>query len=223
MKMPSRLVASDALNAGTRNSRGSIIGSARRNWRRTNTTPTATPARMEATTSGENPSWAISLIPKITVSTVSSSRAALRRSSRSARGSRYSGSTLGPRTSSRAMTGRVSRNTEPHQKCSSSTPPTTGPIAPPAEKLVIHTPMAVVRCLGSWNMLKISDSVDGARVAPATPSRARLRISISGVVENAATTETIPKAAAPVSSSRRRPIRSPSVPMVTRNPATMKP
>ena len=71
--------------------------------------------------------------------------------------------------------------------------------------------MAVVRCLWSWNMLKISDSVDGARVAPAMPSRARLTISISGVVENAASTETAPKAAAPISSSRR-PIRSPRSP-----------
>jgi hypothetical protein len=96
-------------------------------------------------------------------------------------------------------------------------------MAPPAEKLVIHTPMAVVRWRGSWNMLKISDSVDGARVAPAMPSRARLAISISGLTENAASTDTTPKAEAPHSSSRRRPIRSPRVPMVTRNPATMKP
>jgi hypothetical protein len=223
MKMPSRLVARAALNAGIRNSRGSIIGSARRNCRRTKITPTTSPARIEETTGQESPSWAISLTPKVAVSTATSSRAALTRSSRSAPGSRYSGSTRGPRTSSSAMTGRVSRNTEPHQKCSSSTPPTTGPIAPPAEKLVIHTPMAVVRCLGSWNMLKISDSVDGARVAPAMPSSARLAISISGLVENAAATETRPKAAAPLSSSRRRPIRSPKVPMVTRNPATMNP
>src|SRR5215218_4016959 len=197
MKMPTRLVARAALNAGTLNSRGSIIGSARPNCRRTNTTPTASPTRMAETTSQERPSWAISLTPKITVSTATRSRAALARSSRSAPGSRYSGSTRGPRTSSRAMTGKASRNTEPHQKCSSSTPPTTGPTAPPAEKAVIHTPMATVRCLGSWNMLKISDSVDGARVAPAMPSRARLAISISGLTENAAATETTPKAAAP--------------------------
>ena len=83
--------------------------------------------------------------------------------------------------------------------------------------------MATVRCLGSWNMWKISDSVDGASVAPAMPSRARLTISISALVENAASTETTPKAAAPISSSRRRPIRSPRVPMVTSEPATMKP
>jgi hypothetical protein len=70
-------------------------------------------------------------------------------------------------------------------------------------------------------MLKISDRVDGAIVAPAMPSRARLTMSMPVVVENAASSDTAPKAAAPVSSSRRRPMRSPSVPMVMRNPATM--
>jgi len=72
-------------------------------------------------------------------------------------------------------------------------------------------------------MLRISDRVEGARVAPATPSRARAAISISGVVENAASTEATPNAAAPASSSRRRPIRSPRVPMVTSDPAARNP
>ena len=72
-------------------------------------------------------------------------------------------------------------------------------------------------------MAKISDNVDGARVAPAIPSSARLAISCSALVDSAASTDTTPKAVAPSSSSRRRPIRSPRVPMVTRNPATMNP
>ena len=38
-------------------------------------------------------------------------------------------------------------------------------------------------------MLRISDSVDGASVAPATPSSARVAISISALVEKAASTE----------------------------------
>jgi hypothetical protein len=69
----------------------------------------------------------------------------------------------------------------------------------------------------------MSDSVEGASVAPATPSSARLTISISALTENAATTDTAPNAAAPRSSNRRRPIRSPSVPIVTSAPATRKP
>src|SRR5215208_8147974 len=70
-------------------------------------------------------------------------------------------------------------------------------------------------------MLRISARVEGASVAPAVPSRARVAISISELVENAASTEAAPKAAAPISSSRLRPIWSPSVPIVIRNPATL--
>jgi hypothetical protein len=50
-------------------------------------------------------------------------------------------------------------------------------MAPPAEKLAIQMPMATVRSCGSRNMLRISESVDGASVAPATPSKARAAIS----------------------------------------------
>jgi hypothetical protein len=72
-------------------------------------------------------------------------------------------------------------------------------------------------------MWKMSDRVDGARVAPATPSRARATIRVSAVGAKAASTETTPNAAAPMSRSRRRPMRSPRVPMVMREPATMNP
>ena len=74
-------------------------------------------------------------------------------------------------------------------------------------------PMATVRCRSSRNMLRISDSVDGASVAPASPSSARVAMSISALVEKAAATEPMPKAAAPIRSTLRRPMRSPSVPM----------
>jgi hypothetical protein len=67
------------------------------------------------------------------------------------------------------------------------------------------------------------DSVDGASVAPASPITARLAMSISALVENAASTEAMPNAAAPIRSSLRRPIRSPSVPIVMSDPATMNP
>jgi hypothetical protein len=88
---------------------------------------------------------------------------------------------------------------------------------------VIQIPIATVRWPSSWNMLRISDRVEGAIVAPAIPSSARAAISISALVENAASSEAIPKKTAPISSSRRRPMRSPSVPIVISAPATMKP
>ena len=59
--------------------------------------------------------------------------------------------------------------------------------------------------------------------APARPSNARATMSISVLVENAASTETAANATAPIMSRRRRPIRSPSVPIVIKEPATRKP
>ena len=72
-------------------------------------------------------------------------------------------------------------------------------------------------------MLRISDSVDGASVALAIPSSARAAISIHVDVENAASTDAKPNAAAPIRSKRRRPIRSPRVPIVISDPAIRKP
>jgi hypothetical protein len=83
--------------------------------------------------------------------------------------------------------------------------------------------MAKVRWLWSWKRLRMSDNVDGAIVAPASPSSARATISISALVENAARRDATEKKAAPIIRSRRRPIRSPRVPIVMRAPATMKP
>ena len=156
-------------------------------------------------------------------STAPSDSATLHESMRPASGSRYSGSRLGPSSRSKPITGTATRNTALQWNHSMITPPTTGPIAPPIEKLAIHTPMANWRWRSSWNMLRIRDIVEGASVAPATPSSARVAISIAALVEYAAISDAAAKAAAPISSSLRRPMRSPRVPMVIRKPATMKP
>jgi hypothetical protein len=52
---------------------------------------------------------------------------------------------------------------------------------------------------------------------------ARLAMSISGLVENAANSDATANHAAPTSSSLRRPMRSPSVPAVMSAPETRKP
>ena len=142
---------------------------------------------------------------------------------RPAFGSRNSGSSAGAKASSRSMIGTLMRNTAPHQNCVRIAPPTSGPMAAPMEKLATQTPIANVRSRLSRNMLRISESVDGASVAAAMPCTARAAISISALVEKAAKSEVIPKAAAPIINRRRRPMRSPSVPMVISAPATMKP
>ena len=199
------------------------MGCASVGWRRTNATPRASPARRTSTGSQPMPSWAICLRPRMTRSTAAIERTALAISGRPALGFRYSGRSRGPTTRRSTITGTATRNTEPHQKCSSSTPPISGPIAPPSEKLVAQTPIATVRWRASMNMLRISESVDGASVAPAIPRSARLRISISGARGEGGDVEAMPNAAAPISSRRRRPIRSPSVPIVISEPASRKP
>lgn len=133
-----------------------------------------------------------------------------------------SGISLMPTTTRTAITGRLMRKTEPHQKCSSRNPPTTGPTAAPAEAIAPQMPMARLRSRGSWNRLRIRARVDGIRVAPATPSSARATIIISGVVAYALSTETAPNATAPISSSFLRPIRSPRLPIETSRPAMTK-
>ncbi len=125
--------------------------------------------------------------------------------------------------SSTTITGTPIRKTDPHEKYSSSRPPTSGPMALPTEKPDTHTPMAAVRWRGSRNMLRISDMVEGIKVAPAMPSKARAAISIPALVEKAASADATPNAAAPLNSSLRRPMRSPSVPIVISDPAIMNP
>ena len=149
--------------------------------------------------------------------------AALSRSGLPAFGSRYSGRRNGPTASSRIMTGTLIKNTAPHQKYSRIAPPSNGPIAPPREKAMIQMLMAVVRSRASRNMLRMSERVDGAMVAPATPNTARETINIPALRENAARIDAAPKSTAPIKSRRRRPMRSPSVPIVMSEPASRNP
>ena len=72
-------------------------------------------------------------------------------------------------------------------------------------------------------MFRMSAREDGASVAPATPNRARAAISIPGLVENAAISDASANTPAPISSSRRRPTRSPTVPIVIKVAAIIKP
>ncbi len=117
------------------------------------------------------------------------------------------------------MTGTLIRNTEPHQKCSSRTPPTIGPKAAPAEKADAQMPTATLRARRSGKRPRTSARVAGVSVAPATPSNARVTISISGLDEYAVMTETSAKAIAPHSKSFLWPMRSPRLPMLISKPA----
>jgi len=114
---------------------------------------------------------------------------------------RCSGNSTMPPTSSTTTTGTLIKKTEPHQKCSSSRPPTTGPSAAPAEYAEAQMPTARLRSRGWGNRRRINASVDGASVAPATPRSARAPISSSAVGAYAVATDTAAKAVAPQSNS----------------------
>ena len=76
-------------------------------------------------------------------------------------------------------------------------------------------PIIRVRSFGSVNVERISEAVDGITVAPDAPSSSRAAISTPGLPEYAVSTEASPKQVAPISSSRLRPIRSPTPPIST--------
>ncbi|CFL96169.1 Uncharacterised protein [Bordetella pertussis] len=82
-----------------------------------------------------------------------------------------------------STTGTLIRNTEPHQKYSSSTPPTTGPRAAPPEAMAAHTPMARARSRASVNTWRRIARVAG--IISAAPIASRPRATISRVAEGA--------------------------------------
>src|SRR3954452_1530235 len=217
------LAASEPLNARLRNIPSLSIGALAVRCRCTNSTPNTSPATIATTGNIDTPFAASSLIPQMIGSTAVSDSTDPSRSNRPATGALNSGSSTGASTSSRTIAGVLIRNTEPHQKCSSRNPPSTGPMVMPPISTALQNAIAFDRCAGSWNMFRISASVDGIRVAPPMPSTARATINCSGFCAYAAATEATPKPIAPNSSSRRRPIRSPSEPMVISRPASTNP
>ena len=79
------------------------------------------------------------------------------------------------------MIGRLTRNTEPYQKCSRSSPEATGPIAAPAPEMPAQMAIALARSRAGKTLARI-DSVDGMTNAAPTPMMAREAISIAGRV-----------------------------------------
>jgi hypothetical protein len=89
----------------------------------------------------------------------------------------------------------LTRKTEPHQKCSSSSPPTSGPAAAPTAATALHTPMASARSRRSGNTARSTDSVAGMIIAPPTPSSTRAATSTCGLPAAAASAEAAAKQA----------------------------
>ncbi|GAA2908213.1 hypothetical protein GCM10020221_00380 [Streptomyces thioluteus] len=85
------------------------------------------------------------------------------------------------------------RKTEPHQKCSRRSPPSSGPAAAPTAATALQTPMATARSRRSGKTCRRMESVAGMIIAPPAPSSARAAISTSGSVASEASSEAIPK------------------------------
>ncbi len=122
-------------------------------------------------------------------------------------------------SSTSAATWTLTRNTAPHQNCSSSAPPISGPSAIPAENAAISTATAVANCLPSGNIRRASAIAAGARVTADAPISIRARISTSTVGANDASSEASPYPIGPIASSRRAPNRSTIRPVVSTRPA----
>ena len=76
-------------------------------------------------------------------------------------------------------TGTLTKNTDPHQKWSSSRPLTIGPMAPPAPANPAQMAMARGRSAGEKTLARM-DSVDGITNAAPAPMSARVRDELVG-------------------------------------------
>jgi len=120
-----------------------------------------------------------------------------------------------------ATIGRLTRNTQVQSNCSISQPPATGPIAIPRPATAAQIPIAFGRSSAGKTFVRM-DSVDGMISAPPRPMRARLAISMSAPLESADSREPVPKTSSPAASARRRPKRSPRLPIVRSSPANTR-
>ena len=104
-------------------------------------------------------------------------------------------------------------------KCSSSQPPTIGPIAMATPAIAPHKPMARARSLRSVKTLEISESVAGNVIAAPSPITARAAMSCAGLVVKPPARLAVPTTASPASSMPLRPNRSDRLPKVSSSAA----
>src|SRR5262249_14411648 len=123
-------------------------------------------------------------------------------SNRDASGLRDSGITNHPTTNATRTIGTLTRNTDPHPNCESSTPPNTGPSAIPRPAIADHTPRARPRSLGSVKTL-VTTATDVGRISAAPiPMTARHATSAAALADQAAAKEAAPNTISPTRSTR---------------------
>ncbi len=120
------------------------------------------------------------------------------------------------------MIGRLMRNTEPHQKCSSSRPEVIGPMAAPLPAMPAQMAIALARSRTGKTLVRI-DSVEGMTNAAPMPITARAAMSTPGLSAKAPRMEPAAKTTRPACKAPLRPKRSPSAAAVNRSPAKISP
>ena len=188
-----RATATPRAKRRLRNSAKSIIGSRARRWRRTNRYRQSMPPSAARTASPKSGARVLSSLIAYTTPTRPNITCSEPRASHGRRDwppqAGMAGSASNKATTT---TGTLMRNTEPHQKNSSSTPPTTGPSAAPAEATEAQMPMARARSRSSWKTWRTIDRVAGIISAAPTANPARAAISAAALGAKAAHSEARP-------------------------------
>ena len=200
------IVADAAENRGLRKKRTSSIGRGVCASHAAKRPMNTSPITKLATTSGATQPWfGTSMMANSSVTSPTIDRTAPMGSSGLSSGALVFGMSQRAKTKVTAHTGTLMKNTEPQPRCSTSSPPTTGPIAIPMPATPAHTPIARARSAGSRNVLVRIDSVVGKMNAPPTPMSARAAISMPGEFAVDASAEKTPNHASPNISILRRP------------------
>ena len=129
------------------------------------------------------------------------------------------GTATATRTAAAAATGAMAMKMDAQLKCSSSQPPTIGPIAMATPPIAPHKPIARARSFRSVKTLEISESVAGNVMAAPSPITALAAMSCAGPVVNPPARLAVPNTASPASSMRLRPNRSDRLPKVSSSAA----
>jgi hypothetical protein len=124
-------------------------------------------------------------------------------------------------TSASTTTGTLIRKTEPHQKLSSSQPPSSGPTGKAMNVAPMMTAMARARSSGANRTGSTAIDIGMITAAP-RPRTARAAISSAGDPANAHAAELAPNATSAISSIFLRPSRSPSSPAGSRPAASTR-
>ena len=209
-----------AVNVELRNSRNSSIGLGRRRHLRTNHASAAAPTRKETHDTGSvRPSFAMCLIDQTSATIPPTIAMVPAVSQLGGTAALYSGSRKSPAITAITIRGTLIKNAACQVLYSSSSPPTTGPMAMPTEDTAAQMPSAVALSRGSVKMTRIIDSVVGMIIAPPIPRSERIAMRVPASCANSTSSEARANTANPPRRIRLRPKRSAIALMGTNSPA----